>query len=56
MPTIKCPDCCGMGQKVEMRPVRFGQPMPPYRPCPRCDGTGEIPYPKPVRGLAQIPK
>jgi hypothetical protein len=49
MKTLQCPECFGIAQIVWMRPVRYGQPLPPYRPCPRCDGTGEIPYPKPVR-------
>ncbi len=42
----RCGDCFGIGRKVEMTPVKFGQPLPPYRPCPRCDGTGKEPVPK----------
>jgi hypothetical protein len=47
----RCPECFGTRQKVEVLSVRFGQPLPPYKPCPRCNGTGEIPYPRPV-GIA----
>jgi DnaJ-class molecular chaperone len=51
MPTeMQCPDCFGTGQKFEMKLARFGHPLPPYQACPRCDGTGKIPYPKPVCG------
>jgi hypothetical protein len=45
--TMQCPDCLGTRQIVTMRPVRLGQPLQRYQPCPRCDGTGEVPYPKP---------
>jgi hypothetical protein len=33
MPTIKCPDCYGLGQKVEMRPLtdmKRGWPKVPF--------------------------
>jgi DnaJ-class molecular chaperone len=49
MPTeMQCPDCFGTGQKVEMKLAKFGHPLPPYQACPRCDGTGKVPHPKPV--------
>jgi DnaJ-class molecular chaperone len=47
--TKTCPECYGTRQKAEMRAVRFGQSLPPYKPCPRCEGTGEIPDPEPER-------
>jgi hypothetical protein len=31
--------------KVEMRPVKFGEKLPPYGPCPSCKGTGLAPKP-----------
>ena len=37
---LKCSYCFGTGQKVEMRPVKFGEKLPPYQPCPSCGGTG----------------
>jgi DnaJ-class molecular chaperone len=50
MPTeMQCPDCLGKGQKVDMRPVKFGHPQPLYQACPGCDGTGKVPYPKPAK-------
>ncbi|WP_221345261.1 zinc finger domain-containing protein [Bradyrhizobium quebecense] len=48
---MECPDCHGRGQHVEMQTVRIGQPMPPYRPCPRCDGAGEVQRPRTVQPL-----
>jgi DnaJ-class molecular chaperone len=41
----KCEYCFGTGQNIEMRPVRFGRPLPPYQPCLRCEGTGKVPPP-----------
>ena len=49
MLAMQCPDCNGTGQKIEMRPVRLGVPLSPYQLSPRCDGTGDVPYPKPVK-------
>jgi DnaJ-class molecular chaperone len=44
---LKCRYCYGTGQKVEMTPVKLGEKLPPYQPCPSCGGTG-VP-PKPVK-------
>lgn len=44
----ECPKCFGIGQLVEVQPVRFGQPLRLPPPCPACDGTGIRPKPKPV--------
>jgi hypothetical protein len=49
---LKCGSCFGTGQKVEMRPVRFSEKLPPYEPCPSCGGTG-VP-PKPVKVTQKI--
>jgi len=46
---MQCPDCFGRCQKVEMKLAKFGHPVPPYQACPRCAGTGKVPYPKPVK-------
>ncbi len=35
----------GTGQKVEMRPQKFGQKLPPYQRCPSCGGAGVPPEP-----------
>jgi len=37
----KCSECFGTGQWVRVMPVRFGQPLPPFRPCQYCEGTGK---------------
>jgi DnaJ-class molecular chaperone len=37
---MQCPECKGTGSIVEMGQVK---------PCLRCDGTGIVPDPKPVR-------
>ena len=47
---LKCNYCYGTGQKVEMRPVKFGQKLPPYQLCPSCGGTGLPPKPVKVSG------
>jgi DnaJ-class molecular chaperone len=39
----KCKDCFGTGQKVEMTAPKWGQKLPPYRPCPSCGGSGIAP-------------
>jgi DnaJ-class molecular chaperone len=44
---LKCKYCFGTGQKVEMKPAKFGEKLPPYEPCPSCGGRGIAP--KPVR-------
>jgi DnaJ-class molecular chaperone len=41
----KCRYCFGTGQKVEMRPARWGEQLPPYERCPSCGGTGIAPKP-----------
>jgi DnaJ-class molecular chaperone len=44
---LKCSYCFGTGQKVEMRPAKVGEKLPPYQRCPSCGGSG-LPA-KPVR-------
>jgi DnaJ-class molecular chaperone len=43
----KCKYCFGTGQKVEMKPAKWGEKLPPYERCSSCGGTGIAP--KPVR-------
>jgi DnaJ-class molecular chaperone len=38
---IVCPECFGTKQEARMRAVIPGTKLR-YRPCPRCNGTGEI--------------
>jgi len=40
-PTDDCPACYGLGREVRLKPIRFGQPLPPARVCPACNGTGK---------------
>ena len=40
-----CTACHGLGQKVDVTPARFAQPLPPYRECAACKGTGRKPRP-----------
>jgi DnaJ-class molecular chaperone len=46
---MKCKFCFGTGQKVEMTPVRLGEKLSPYQPCPSCGGTGVPPNVRPPR-------
>jgi DnaJ-class molecular chaperone len=57
---LKCSYCFGTGQKVEMMPVKLGEKLPLYQPCPSCGGTGRPPKPtrvwrrrKPMRRRVQ---
>jgi DnaJ-class molecular chaperone len=43
-----CKYCFGTGQHVEMTPVRPHQPLPPYRRCTSCGGSGIAPKPAKV--------
>jgi len=47
-----CEHCFGTGQKVEMRPVRLGAKLPPYEPCPHCNGPK--PPPRSARFVSKI--
>lgn len=38
-----CTVCHGTGAPVVMRLARFGQPLPPYKACAVCKGTGVSP-------------
>jgi len=40
-----CSTCHGTGQRVVMRTVIPGAKIPPYEPCPDCNGTGQKPSP-----------
>jgi DnaJ-class molecular chaperone len=51
--TTVCEHCFGTGQKVEMRPVRLGAKLPPYEPCPHCNGPKPPPH-KPARFISTI--
>jgi DnaJ-class molecular chaperone len=43
----KCEYCFGTGQKIEMKPAKWGEKLPAFEKCPSCGGSG-VP-PKPVR-------
>jgi DnaJ-class molecular chaperone len=47
-----CEHCFGTGQKVEMTPVRLGAKLPPYKPCPHCNGSK--PSPRSARFISKI--
>ena len=43
-----CKYCFGTGYEPSMKPVKWGRPIDPPTPCPRCSGTGRKLKPVPI--------